>query len=121
MRAVRAAVISLTCAGIWAAAACMPRPRMCSTSGDCGPSRACVAGRCQIELVDAGATPEIQTTRRIVLAPVDIAYLRRGEGPSPALPTVFAMGRQRDGDAILLLKFAAPLTPKAKVVEAYVL
>lgn len=121
MRAVHAAAIAMTCAGICAAVACMPRPRMCGTSGDCGPSRACVAGRCQIELVDAGATPEIQTTRRIVLAPVDVAFLRRGEGPTPALPTVFSLGRQRDGDAILLLKFAAPLTPKTKVVEAYVL
>jgi hypothetical protein len=94
---------------------------MCAASSECGPTRACVAGRCQVDSADAGATPEIQTTRRLVLAPVDIAYLRRGDAARPELPTAFTLGRRGDGDAVLLLKFSAPLAEKSKVVEAYVL
>jgi hypothetical protein len=61
-------------------------------------------------------------TRRIVAAPVDYAFLRRGDPPSHgALPPIFTLGRARDGDAILFLRFSVPLPPDATVVEAYLL
>jgi hypothetical protein len=93
---------------------------MCSTSGECGSGRACVSGRCQSEVVDGGA-PAIQFARRVVVAPVDIAYVRRGDAAGSALPPIFTLGRERDGDAVLLLRFSVPLATSAQVVEAYVL
>jgi hypothetical protein len=113
--AIAAAAVAV--AGAWA---CSPRARMCTTSGDCGPARVCVSGRCQTEVADGGA-PAIQFARRLVLPPVDLAYVRRGDSHGAALPTIFTLGRERDGDAVLLLRFSLPLTAASQVVEAYVL
>jgi hypothetical protein len=85
----------------------------------------CVAGRCQP--TDAG-TPAIAEqsdagwlVRRIVLAPVDVAWVRAGDPPAiGAVPAVFTLGR-RDGDAILLSRFSAALPQDAKIIEAYLL
>jgi hypothetical protein len=91
---------------------------MCDAQSACPSKTACVAGRCQRE----GADPAILATRRIVLDPTDVAYLRRGDSPSGgALPSLFTLGRRADGDELLLLRFQAPLPPDATVVEAYVL
>jgi hypothetical protein len=94
-----------------------PRMRMCDPLVPCQAQKSCVAGRCQ---PDGPAPPLIQTTRRLLLQPVEAAYLRRGDSPSGgALPPLFPLGR--DGDDALLLRFSAPLAPDAAVVEAYVL
>lgn len=62
--------------------------------------------------------PAVDSARRLVVRPTDIAYVRSGDGASGgALPTVFALGR--DGGK-LFLRFAVPMPPTAKVVEAYV-
>jgi hypothetical protein len=85
---------------------------MCSTEGDCGQA-ACVAGRC----VARGAVVAIATSRRLLYAPVDVAYLRPGE--PAATPSIVSLGR--DDGAVLLLRFSVALPPEANVVEAYVL
>ena len=100
------------------ASGCAVRQRMCDAKSACPSHTACVAGRCQRE----GADPAILATRRIVLEPAAIAYLRRGDSPSGgAVPSLFTLGRRGDGDEVVLLRFQAPLAPDAVVVEAYVL
>jgi hypothetical protein len=62
--------------------------------------------------------------RRIVLAPIDVAWVRRGDVTPPkegAMPAVFTLGRGADGDAVLLARFSAALPKDARVVEAYLL
>jgi hypothetical protein len=95
-----------------------PRMRMCDAATSCADGTSCVAGRCQKD----GAVASIQASRRILLEPVDVAYVRRGDSPSGgSLPAIFALGRNGLGDAALLLRFSASLPPDAAVVEAYVL
>jgi hypothetical protein len=88
-------------------------PRMCTSGGDCGGTSSCVAGRC----VAQGAVPAISTARRIVYAPVEVGFVRRGGDQE--LPAVAALGRS-DG-ALAFLRFSVPLPPEAGVVEAYLL
>lgn len=98
------------------ALACAPSSRMCAAAADCTSGSACVAGRCQPE--KANVKPAIDAARRLVVRPVDAAYVRKGQGPTHgALPPSFALGR--DGGT-LLLRFQAPLPKTANVVEAYV-
>jgi hypothetical protein len=85
---------------------------MCFTEGDCGQA-ACVAGRC----VARGAVVAISTARRLLFAPVDVAYLRPGE--PAATPSIASLGR--DDGAVVLLRFSIVLPPEANVIEAYVL
>jgi len=92
--------------------ACATRPRMCEAPTDCG-SGSCVAGRCQ---PDAG-TPAVQTSRRLVFEPVDLAYLPPGGGDATS-PAMGILGKDK---ARLFLRFAIPLPPEQEVVEAYVL
>jgi len=93
-------------------AACATRPRMCEAPTDCGSS-ACVAGRCQ---PDAG-TPAVQSSRRLVFEPVEVAYIPP-EGGDATAPAIAVLGKDR---ARLFLKFAVPLPPEQEVIEAYVL
>lgn len=99
-----------------ASGGCAPRKTMCTASFECGQASACVAGRCQVER--ATLKPAVDTARRVVVRPVDLAYVARGEpahdGP---LPAVIALGRR---DARLLLRFALDLPAGANVTEAYV-
>ncbi len=98
------------------ASACVPRARMCTASAECADKGACVAGRCQIE--KPTVKPAVDSARRIVVRPVDLAYVKSGDGPSGgALPPVFALGR--DGSK-LFLRFAVAVPSTASVVEAYV-
>lgn len=102
-----AAVLSMT--------ACVPRARMCTTQAECTKESACVAGRCQPD--KPNVKPAIDSARRIVVRPVDLAYLRRGEGASDgALPPLFVLGH---GGGTLLLRFAVNFAPAANIVEAY--
>ncbi|MBS2015246.1 MAG: DNRLRE domain-containing protein [Deltaproteobacteria bacterium] len=92
---------------------CAPRPRMCTASNECAAQSACVAGRCQPE--KANVKPAIDASRRMVVRPVDLAYVRRGEDAT--VPPLFALGKD---SAVLLLRFAVALPESANVVEAYV-
>lgn len=89
---------------------------MCTASSECATQSACVAGRCQPD--KPNVKPAIDAARRIVVRPVDLAYLRRGEGPSGgALPPLFALGRD---SAVLMMRFSVALPSTANVIEAYV-
>ena len=96
--------------------ACVPRSRMCTASAECNGKGACVAGRCQVE--KPTVKPAVDSARRLVVRPVDLAYLRCGDGPSGgALPPVFALG---SGGGKLFLRFAVSVPRTANIVEAYV-
>jgi hypothetical protein len=86
---------------------------MCASEGDCGAQASCVAGRC----VAHGGVPAIATARRLLYAPVDVAYMRRGHDREDAAPALVMLGR--DDGALTLLRFSVPLAPEAKVLEAY--
>jgi len=89
---------------------------MCTASSECRDKSACVAGRCQLE--KASVKPAVDSARRVVVRPVDIAYLRTGDGPSGgSLPVVFALGKE---GGTLLLRFSVSIPTTANLVEAYV-
>ena len=95
---------------------CAPRARMCVASSECTAKSECVAGRCQPD--KPNVKPAIDAARRIVVRPVDLAYLRRGDGASGgALPPLFALGKD---SAVLLMRFTVAIPITANVVEAYV-
>lgn len=110
----------LSLAGQWlpgalllSSASCVPPPRMCAAEGDCGGQASCVAGRC----VAHGGVPAIATARRLLFAPVDVAYVRSGGEGEAGPPALVMLGR--DEGALTLLRFSVPLAPEAKVLEAY--
>jgi hypothetical protein len=90
---------------------------MCASQAECGSSGSCVAGRC----VANGATPAINTARRLLFTPVDAAFVKRGEGASESPPATATLGDGRNPEAMALLRFAMPLPPEATVLEAYIL
>jgi hypothetical protein len=96
-------------------ASCTPPPRMCSAEGDCGSQAACVAGRC----LARGATPAIDTARRMLFPPADVAYLRR-DANTHGVATV-TLGCAHEPVDVVLLRFSARLPPEVHVLEAYVL
>jgi hypothetical protein len=65
-----------------------------------------------------GATPAIDSARRLLYAPVDVGYVRRGDGAREA--TLATLGRAGD-PSVVFLRFSVPLAPEASVLEAYVL
>jgi hypothetical protein len=89
----------------------MPPPRMCASESDCGTQASCVAGRC----VARGATPAIATARRLLVGPVEAAWVRRGGG---APSDVATLGRGDGGTGFL--RFSVSLAPEVTVLEAYV-
>jgi hypothetical protein len=91
--------------------ACVARGKMCENASECGAS-SCVAGRCQ---PDAG-TPVVETARRLVLEPVDVAYVYPGQGEGEPLPAIALLGQ---GPARVLLRFSLP-SLEPEIVEAYV-
>lgn len=99
-------------------AGCAPRPRMCTASTECAAQSACVAGRCQPD--KPNVKPAIDAARRLVVRPVDLAYVRRGEGSGNGdgtIPPLFALGRD---SAVLLMRFSVAIPDAANVIEAYV-
>lgn len=92
--------------------ACTPPPRMCVSESECGAQASCVAGRC----VAHGATPAIGNARRLVFAPVDAGYVRRGDDVADEVMATLGRG---DG-GVAFLRFSVPLAPEATVLEAYV-
>jgi hypothetical protein len=104
--------------GCFGGLGCVAAARMCSVPNECGPQAACVAGRCQ----RTTGTPAIQQSRRLVIDPVAVAYVRSIDSPREgALPTSFTLGRDADGEARLYLRFAVPLSRETTVIEAYLL
>ena len=109
----RFAAAALVCGGAAGpSVACAPAPRMCTAEGDCGTRAACVAGRCVLR----AATPAIATARRILVAPIDEGWVRRGDA---ARGDVATLGRG-DG-AIVFLRFSVPLAPEVTVVEGFLM
>ena len=96
--------------GIGLAAACVPPPRMCVSEAECGTAAACVAGRC----VARGATPAIDSARRLLFSPVDVGWAHRGgadaSGGSPAVAT---LGRGVDKVLLTADRIVAELYPLA--------
>jgi hypothetical protein len=89
---------------------------MCTASSECIKESACVAGRCQPDRPNV--KPAIDAARRLVVHPVDVAYLRRGDSANGgALPPLFSLGKD---SAVLMMRFSVALSPTANVVEAYV-
>jgi len=86
---------------------------MCAQESDCGSQASCVAGRC----VAHGATPAIDTARRLLFTPMDLGYVTRAGARDGALAT---LGRAGD-PGMAFLRFSVPLAPEATVLEAYVL
>jgi hypothetical protein len=87
---------------------------MCAQENDCGAQASCVAGRC----VARGATPAIDSGRRMLFAPVDEGYVRRnGPGRDARLATFGRAGEH----GIVFLRFSLALPPEADVLEAYLL
>ena len=98
--------------------ACVQRPRMCSVPNECGPGAACVSGRC----LPDGGVPAIQNARRLLVEPVDVAYLHHGDAlPGGELPEIATLGRASQSEAIVLLRFALVLPSDATILEAYLL
>ncbi|HEY3817743.1 MAG TPA: DNRLRE domain-containing protein [Polyangiaceae bacterium] len=110
----RCATYALLVAAWSAVSSCVPPPRMCAQESDCGAQASCVAGRC----VAHGATPAIDSARRLLFAPVDVGYVRRGDGARDA--SLATLGRAGE-PSIVFLRFSVPLAPEAGVLEAYVL
>jgi hypothetical protein len=103
-------------AAVMLAAACVPPPRMCVSETECGTQSACVAGRC----VARGATPAIDSARRLLFSPVDVGWIHRGTGDgAEGSPAVATLGR--DDGAVLFLRFSLPLPRETTVLEAYLL
>ncbi len=109
-------VACIVAAAVAATAGCTQRARMCNAPTECGSSQGCVAGRC----LPDGGVPAIQSARRLVYAPVDLAFIRRGDEPTGGAPPPIApLGRASDGAALLLLRFDVALAKDANVLEAY--
>jgi len=103
-------------AAVVLATACVPPPRMCVSEAECGTQAACVAGRC----VARGATPAIDSARRLLFASVDLGWTHRGGGnASGGSPAVATLGSGDGG--VLFLRFAVPLPRETTVLEAYLL
>lgn len=96
--------------------ACAPRSRLCVASSECAQTSACVAGRCQLQ--GPAVKPAVDSARRVVVRPIDIAYVKRGDRPTGGgLPADVPLGK--DGGK-LLLRFSVSVPPGANLVEAYV-
>ena len=62
--------------------------------------------------------PAVDSARRWVVAPVDMAFLKSGDPAGDgALPPLFVLGKDR---GVLFLRFSVALPPAANIVEAYV-
>jgi hypothetical protein len=130
MRGKAAAILSaVTGFAVAASIACVKRPRMCSAASECFAGSQCVAGRCQLTS-DGGWIPQISEqsdagaiVRRVVVSPVDVAWMKPGDGTNEAsaMPAIFPLGRRADGNAVLFVRFAVPLARETQVVEAYLL
>jgi hypothetical protein len=89
---------------------------MCTATSECEAKSACVAGRCQLE--KPTVKPAVDSARRLVVRPIDLAYVTSGDPAAHgALPVVFALGKNRGR---LFLRFSVAVLPTTNIVEAYV-
>lgn len=88
---------------------------MCTASIECSDKSVCVAGRCQLD--KPNVKPAVDSSRRVVVKPVDISFVSRASTNTGALPTVFVLGK--DGGK-LLLRFSVSLPKSSNIIEAYV-
>ena len=65
------------------------------------------------------ASPAIDSARRLLFSPVDMAYVRSASDARDAATAT--LGATRDPGAVLFLRFSASLPPEANVLEAYLL
>lgn len=65
-----------------------------------------------------GATPAVDSGRRLLFAPVEVGYVQRNDAARHA--TLATLGRAGQ-PAIAFLRFSVPLPPEAGVLEAYVM
>ncbi len=86
---------------------------MCASELDCGAQASCVAGRC----VARGATAAIDSARRLLVEPVDVAYVRPGAGAAGS--SIAVLGSRADGGSMILARFSVQLPPESNVLEAY--
>jgi hypothetical protein len=83
----------------------------------CEQGRSCVAGRCHAD----DAPPAPADTRRVVLAPTDVAVVasRGSGGGGDLLPDTVALGRAEGGTVVMLFRFAATWRDDAEVASAF--
>jgi hypothetical protein len=95
-----------------------PAAEICSP-GTCGTGRACVVGRCH----PSDASPSPADTQRVLLSPRDLAVLasRGASGAGADLPAFIALGREGEGNLVVLLRFAATWRDDSDVVSAFLL
>ncbi len=123
MRAVRssaatfAALAAITALGSLGCAASDGLGRVCE--GGCDTGASCVVGRCRA--VDEA--PAAIDTRRVILAPSDVAVIAAAGASSSAegVPETIALGRAGGGTVALLLRFAASWRDDAEVLSAFVI
>jgi len=110
-----AVVAALAGGGLVLVASCAARAVVCDAPASCGAGSACVAGRCE---TDGGAS-SLAKSRRIVLDPVEVAFVERGREAPGTLPASVALGRDGGGPAAVLLRFVLPRD--VEVVQASLL
>jgi hypothetical protein len=108
--------MAIASAALVLAAGCAARPVTCQGVGSCGEKAACVAGLCQVD----GAASDLARSRRLVLDPVDVAFIERGSGaPAGSLASSVTLGCAGRGPAALLMRFNLPR--EAEVLRAFLL
>jgi hypothetical protein len=112
VRAALAIVAGATIGGLGCAAS-DGLGRVCE--GGCEAGLSCFSGRCRA----TDEAPAPTDTRRVVLAPSDVAVIAAGSAPS-SVPETIALGRAEGGTVALLLRFAAPWQDDADVLSAFV-
>ena len=109
----RATISALTCALLGACFAPDPA-RLCQDAAGCEKGAACIVGRCRAS-ADAVLSA---TSRRIVLAPTDIAVLSSNSSARLTEGTI-PLGRATLGDVVLLLRFDAGVGDAMEVESAF--
>jgi hypothetical protein len=103
-------------APILLATACAARAVLCDGAQGCPAKFDCVAGLC---LANEATMPYV-ATRRLLLAPADMALLGPSPAPAGSLPQVLTLGRE-GGASSLLLRFDLPLEKGTTIVRASIL
>lgn len=89
--------------------------RLCE--GGCEEGKSCVIGRCRAP----DEAPAPADTRRVVLAPSELAVIAAGSASSSLVPETVALGRAEGGTVALLLRFAATWRDDSDVLSAFVI
>ncbi len=117
---VRAAALVLPALLALAALGCAPTAgavRACAEG--CPTGKSCIVGRCRTP----DEAPSPPDTRRVLLAPADLAVIASTAlgVPGAPVPETLALGRAGDGSVALLFRFVATWRDDAEVRSAFVL